>query len=127
MILQWLNSMNEMLSYCGLICETCPIYLATREEDKSKKDKMIYDIIKMCKSYYGVDYKYEDINECDGCKSESGRLFFSCSNCKIRKCAIEKEIANCAYCEKYACEELSMMFESDSGAKTRLDNIRNSN
>jgi hypothetical protein len=118
--------MNEMLSYCGLVCNSCPIYLATREKDKSKKDKMIYNIIDMCKKYYGNDYKYEDINQCDGCKSETGKLFFSCSGCKIRKCAVEKGIENCAYCNKYACEDLSKMFNSDPGTKTRLDLIRNS-
>ena len=23
--------MEELLSYCGLVCSTCPIYMATRE------------------------------------------------------------------------------------------------
>lgn len=87
---------------------------------------MITDIIGMCKSYYGIDYKYEDINDCDGCKSESGRLFFGCGNCKIRKCAIKKRIDNCAYCKEYACEELLEIFKNESEAKTRLELIRKS-
>ncbi len=108
------------------MCQSCPIYLAARETDKTKKEKMINYIIEMCKTHYGVDYKYEDINECDGCKSQSGRLFFGCKDCKIRECAVEKGIDNCAYCEDYACEELLEMFKNDPGAKTRLDAIRNS-
>ncbi|MEJ2495000.1 MAG: DUF3795 domain-containing protein [Ignavibacteriaceae bacterium] len=118
--------MNTSISYCGLVCESCPIYLATRETNKSKKKKMIYDIIDMCATHYGVNYKYEDINECDGCKSTSGRLFFGCNDCRIRRCAIEKGVENCAYCEEYACNNLFEIFKTDPGAKTRLDLIRNS-
>ena len=116
--------MNGIISYCGLDCHACPIYIAGRETDHAKKEKMIYEIVLACKEHYGVDYKYEDINECDGCKSESGRLFFGCSDCKIRKCAVEKGIENCAYCDEYACNNLMEFFKSDPGAKTRLDEIR---
>jgi len=118
--------LNESISYCGLVCDSCPIYLATKETDKAKKEKMIYDIIDMCKTHYGIDYQYEDINDCDGCKSNSGRLFFSCKDCMIRKCASERGIENCAYCEEYACDNLLEIFNTDPGAKTRLDFIRNS-
>ena len=115
--------MNETISFCGLVCQGCPIFLATREVDKTKKDKMIYDIINMCKEHYGIEYKYEDINDCDGCKSESGRIFSSCKNCKIRECAIERGLDNCAYCDKYECDKLSEIFNTDPNTKVRLDAI----
>jgi len=118
------NDTQSLISYCGLICSSCIIYLAAREQDKIKKEKMIYEIIRGCKEYYGVDYQYEDINDCDGCKSDTGRLFFTCSNCKIRNCALGKGIENCAFCEDYACNELNELFKTDPGAKSRLDNIR---
>jgi len=117
--------MNTIISYCGLICEVCPIYLFTREENKTKKDKMIHEVLTACKEHYEIEYSYEDINDCDGCKSESGKLFFGCSSCKIRKCAIENGIENCAYCDKYACNNLMELFKTDPSAKTRLDGIRN--
>lgn len=116
--------MNNSISYCGLVCDSCPIYLATRETDEAKKEKMIYDIIDMCKMHYGIDYKFEDINDCDGCKSTSDRLFFGCKDCKIRSCAIVKGVENCAYCEEYTCDNLVEIFKTDPGAKTRLDLIR---
>ena len=116
--------MNEIISYCGLNCQTCPIYLATRETDKKRKEETIYKIIDKCKELYGLDYKFEDINDCDGCKSESGRLFFVCSYCEIRKCAIEKKVENCAYCNEYACDNLTSLFKTDPSAKVRLDGIR---
>lgn len=116
--------MNEELSYCGLICSGCPIYLASRETDRTKKDEMIYHIINMCKITYGINYKYDDINDCDGCKGGTDRLFFSCTKCNIRTCAVQKGIDNCAYCDKYACDELNELFRHDPDAKKRLDSIR---
>ena len=85
---------------------------------------MIYDIIRQCKEHYGIDYKFSDITDCDGCKSGKDRLFKGSVNCKIRKCAIDKGVKNCAYCEKYACDSLMELFNSDPGAKERLDVIR---
>jgi len=116
--------MNETISYCGLICKSCTIYLASREPDKFKKQEMISNVIGLCKEHYGIDYNYDDINDCDGCKSVSGKIFFGCSNCKIRKCAIEKGIDNCAYCSEYACNDLLELFKTDSYSKARLDGIR---
>jgi hypothetical protein len=116
--------MNRMISYCGLTCTTCPIYLAGRETDLSKKEKMILNIIEMCKTHYGIEYEFEDINECDGCKSVTGNLFAGCKDCPIKKCAVERGIENCAYCDGYPCVQLQDIIKSDPGARTRLEAIR---
>jgi hypothetical protein len=117
-------SLTEELSYCGLVCSSCPIFLAAREPDATKKHEMIEEIIRACKQFYGVDYKNGDINECDGCKANTGKLFFGCKDCKIRACAIQKEIQNCAYCNEYPCAKLEETFKNEQAAKTRLDQIR---
>jgi hypothetical protein len=116
--------MEENLAYCGLICQTCQIYLATREPDEEKKYKMRANIAQEIKKYYGEEIKPEDIGDCDGCKTEGGRLF-SNNDCPMRICAIEKGIENCAYCHDYPCEALEKLFTTDPGAKERLDAIRN--
>ena len=67
--------MSKMIAYCGLLCRECPIYRAAREVDKVKKAEMISEIVRLCKTHYGVDYRDEDINACDGCSAESGRLY----------------------------------------------------
>ena len=113
-----------IISYCGLNCQGCPIYFMTRETDEIKKEKMVFDIISVCKEKYGIEYSAADITDCDGCKSETGRIFKACANCKIRNCAIDKGIENCAYCEDYACDNLMELFKTDSSAKYRLDLIR---
>lgn len=118
--------MNDSISYCGLLCQGCQIYLASRETDKSKKGEMILGIIRSCKEYYGIEYKYEEINDCDGCKAESGKLFIGCADCKIRSCVIDRGFANCAYCKEYPCDNLKELFKTDPNAKIRLDIIQSS-
>ncbi len=115
--------MDEMVAYCGLSCRTCPIYLASRENDEKKKNELITGIIYECKERYGIEYNIEDINDCDGCKSINGRIFSGCSGCKVRICAIEKEIENCVYCEDYICDKLNELFKVAPEAKKCLDII----
>lgn len=118
------GKMDQVVSYCGLICETCPIYLATREKDDDKRYDMRAEITREIKKLYGEEYKPEDITDCDGCKTESGRLFSGCKNCHMRKCARRKGVENCAYCDEYACEKIEKFFATYPDAKAQLDAIR---
>ena len=118
------NKMDKVISYCGLICETCPIYLATREQDEEKRYKMRVDIAQQIKEHYGQECKPEDVTDCDGCKAESGRLFSGSRNCEIRKCATGKDIENCAHCNEYACGRIEKFFATDPDARARLDAIK---
>jgi len=116
--------MDETIVYCGLVCEGCGIYLATREKDPDKQKKMRIEIVRILKEEFGQEERPEDITDCDGCKMENGRLFSGCKNCEIRKCAREKSIENCAHCNEYACERLDRFFTTYPEAKLRLDVVR---
>ena len=116
--------MDEMVAYCGLSCHTCPIYLATREENEEKRDKMRAEIAREIKEHYGIEYRPQDINDCDGCRTEGGRLFSGCKTCKIRRCARGKGVENCAHCSQYACEDLEKILTTEPEARKRLDRIR---
>ena len=118
--------MNESIAYCGLNCYGCPIYTATREKDKDKQYKMRVEIARQIKELYGDEYKPEDISNCDGCKTQDGRLFSGSNNCYMRKCTRKKRIENCAYCQDYPCEELQKLFTIDKDARKRLDAIKSS-
>ena len=115
--------MATRVSYCGLSCETCPIYVATRESDKDKQAKMRAEIADMCTKHYGVNYEAKDINDCDGCRS-GGHLFFGCDDCRIRNCAIARDIETCAQCHEYICAELEGFFVKDPAARDRLNQIK---
>ena len=107
-----------------MVCESCLIHKATVENDVLLKQEMRNQIAKLCNEKYGMHMVPEDINDCDGCKADSGRLFSGCQNCEIRKCANDRNIENCAYCTDYACDKLGKIFAEDPNAKNRLDEIR---
>jgi hypothetical protein len=115
--------MNAVTAYCGLMCETCPIHLATLESNISRKAEMRLMIAEELSKIYGSTPKSEIITDCDGCKVRDGRLFTGCADCEIRKCAILKEVVNCAYCCDYPCENLKKHFVFDPGAQARLEEI----
>ena len=116
--------MDEIISYCGLVCQECGIYLATRESNDEKRRKMRADIVLQIKEHDGVEYEPQDITDCDGCKTENGRLFPPCKTCEIRKCARQKGVENCAHCNEYVCERLDRFFTTYPEAKSRLDIVR---
>ena len=116
--------MESIIAYCGIICDSCPIHLATFEKDKSLKQSMRESIAEQCSKLYGMNMQSEDISDCDGCRANTGRIFQGCLDCEIRKCASKKNIDNCAFCDDYACEKLRKHFSQDPSAKVRLEEIR---
>ena len=115
--------MEEMISYCGLVCQTCQIYLATREQNEEKRHKMRVDIAQQIKKHYGQECKPGDVTDCDGCKTETARLYSGCKKCPIRKCARERGVENCAHCDEYVCEKLEKFFATDPIAN-KAENIK---
>jgi hypothetical protein len=117
--------MEAIVSYCGIICQGCPIYWATREKNIEKKEKMRVTIARLGSEHYGTEFKPEDITDCDGCRKEGGRLLRVSSDCPIRKCARQKGLENCAHCPEYVCENLKKFFSKDTQAKAILEVIKN--
>jgi hypothetical protein len=111
--------MDEMIAHCGLICSTCPAYIATQNDDVQAKTELAAQWSKD----FGHEMTVEDIN-CDGCTSSSTRLLGYCSMCEIRKCAVGKGVKNCAHCDDYGCEKLTSFHANVPPAKETLDNIR---
>jgi len=116
--------MDPKIAYCGLTCEGCPIFWATCETDPIKKEKMRAAIARFCNELYQLNLAPTDISDCVGCLTESGPLFSGCEKCLIRKCARQKRVPNCAYCDEYACDKLIRFFKTDPAARTRLEVIR---
>ena len=116
--------METMIAYCGLACDSCPIHLATLEKDPAKQIRMRIEIAEQLSKIYGTTPKPEIIVDCDGCKVIDGRLFTGCTDCGIRKCAISKNLINCAFCNDFACEKLEKHYTFDPGSRDRLEVIR---
>ncbi len=111
--------MEKVVSYCGIICGECPAYIATKEDDDTKRR----DLAEQWSKQFDFEMKPEDIN-CDGCMSDSERKLGYCSTCEIRNCGMEKGLENCAYCNEYTCEKLDKFHEHNPKLREILDNIR---
>ena len=93
--------MNEIIAKCGCNCSKCPTY---KENLKSKEDRI------RCswgwKRYLNISLSPEKLRLCDGCQISDEKRKVYYLNCTVRKCAIENNIENCAYCSLYPCNEL---------------------
>ena len=118
------NSNHAMIAYCGLLCDTCTIHLATLEPDTSKQAAMRIEIAGVCNEKYGMSLSPDDVTDCDGCRADTGRIFSGCLTCEIRKCARQKDLESCAACSEYPCEILEKTFQEDPAAQGRLEAIR---
>jgi uncharacterized Zn-finger protein len=111
--------MNKMIAYCGLVCTECPAFIATKEDDDTKRK----ETAEQWSEQFDTTIKLEDIN-CEGCVSSSEVVFSHPKVCEIRKCGQTKGIINCAYCDEYACCRLNEFFKIVPDAKTTLDNVK---
>lgn len=107
-----------MIAYCGLDCSKCDAYLATRENNDTKRQETAQKWSQM----YKHDIKPTQIN-CDGCKS-IGTKFFHCGNCEIRQCGTSKGVAHCAACENYICDTLAGFIKLAPGAGLALERLK---
>jgi hypothetical protein len=111
--------MDKILGYCGLACNECPAFIATKDDDDAKREQ----VAKQWTKEYKHEFKTEDIN-CDGCTNLEGRHVGYCNMCEVRACAIAKKVKNCAYCLDYCCETLSSFLDMVPNAKEALEAIR---
>jgi hypothetical protein len=111
--------MNKLISFCGLLCNECGAFIATKAND----DKKRAEIAQLWSKQYGVNLRPEEIN-CDGCTSDSSRHIGHCSVCEIRKCGKQKGILNCAHCNEYPCKQLEDFFKVVPDNRKRLDEAK---
>jgi hypothetical protein len=111
--------MEKMMAFCGINCHECPAFFATIANDDGKRA----EVAQFWSTQFNADIKPEDIN-CNGCQSDSGRLFDYCQTCEIKKCGMGKNVENCAHCSDYSCEKLNNFFKMMPVAKKHLDEIR---
>ena len=110
----------QILGACGIVCTSCPAYIAGRTGDRALQEKTAAD----WKAAYGVESKAEDV-VCDGCQPGGQRLFAHCTECPVRACAQGRHYATCAECNTYdTCPTIHAFFASCPDAKPVLDGLR---
>ena len=109
---------NQMISYCGLTCTECDAFIATQTGDEAKAKATAA----MWAKEFNASITVDDV-WCDGCLVE-GKKCTHCGECKIRACAREKGVENCAHCADYACAVVGEIHGMVPAAKEALDRIR---
>ena len=112
--------MDKMIAYCGLVCTSCPAYIATQANDQAALEKVA---AQWREEYNAPDITVESVI-CDGCLGTEGRKCGHWHECDIRVCGMERGVINCAYCDDYACDKMERFFGFVPEAKTTLDALR---
>ena len=105
------------IAYCGLLCDECPIFIATQNNDLAAKERLAVEC-----SGEGNLFTAEDMT-CEGCfwvKNDSTKM---CGNCEIRNCAGKRTVENCGLCPEYPCDIIERRLPFDSDGRIRLDLI----
>jgi len=112
--------MREMIAYCGLDCEKCEAYIATKNDDNELR-KMV---AKKWSELNNVEITPEMIN-CDGCRVEGRKTVYCYSLCPIRQCALGKKVETCGDCSQMGCcEKVAIVIGNNEEA---LRNLKGSN
>ncbi|MBO7393559.1 MAG: DUF3795 domain-containing protein [Abditibacteriota bacterium] len=110
--------MNKMIGYCGLDCEKCDAYIASKNNDNELRAKTAEEWSKL----NGVPIAPKHIN-CQGCKTRGIKTLFCDKMCEIRKCAMKKKLDSCGECESFeSCEALKPVLDNNPDA---LENLKN--
>ncbi len=112
--------MGKMMAFCGIACSECPAFIATQKDDNEERKKIAEQW-----STEKYPLRPEDVN-CDGCLTLGGKLMVFCEACDVRKCAFERNVENCAYCDDYPCKRLDKIFNMAPAARDNLEEVRKS-
>jgi hypothetical protein len=108
---------GEMLSlaYCGLNCEECPVFQATRNRDEVHKRWLAaeYSSEQLC-------FSTRDMT-CYGCHSQQRLESRMCQGCQLRACASSRLVENCAHCRDFPCNLIERFVPIETDARTALE------
>ena len=108
--------MKNNIAYCGLDCEKCDAYIATKNNDNALRQK----VAKLWSELNGVSITPDMIN-CEGCRADGVKTPFCESLCRIRQCGLEKKYNTCGDCAQLEnCEKVGMIIKNNAEALNNL-------
>jgi len=100
---------DEMIGYCGYNCHLC----AARSDDPAIRQRLVEG----WRRIFGHQHYTVENVRCDGCLANAK---IADKECKARPCAIERGVANCAYCKEFVCNKVGSLLASREGMLTFL-------
>ena len=108
--------MRTMIAYCGLDCEKCNAYIATKNDDQALRERTAKAWAKM----NNAPILPEHIN-CEGCRANGIKMIYCDKMCGIRKCAMEKGMTTCGDCpELGTCQTVGTVISNNPDALKNL-------
>jgi hypothetical protein len=97
--------MGRLIGACGVNCDVCPAYRATKADDPELLEQVL---VRWRAEFDAPHITVKDIL-CDGCSGVTGRLCGYCQQCRIRPCALARGLPNCAHCAEFICDDLERL------------------
>ena len=108
--------MKDMIAYCGLDCEACEAYIATKNDD----DELRRKVAKHWSELNNVEITPEMIN-CEGCRVDGVKTVYCDSLCEIRQCAMKRKYETCGDCtELEGCGKVAAVISNNEEARKNL-------
>lgn len=108
--------MEKRIAYCGLDCETCDAYIATKKDDQALREKTA----KLWAELNQAPILPEHIN-CEGCRGNGRKTVYCESLCGIRQCALQKGVETCGDCgELEKCSTVGSLLSNNPEALKNL-------
>ena len=109
-----------MIAFCGLDCEKCDAFIATKNNDQALREKTA----KLWSELNNVPILPEHIN-CEGCRVDGVKTFYCSTLCEIRKCALNKGMETCGDCQEMAtCPKVGAVLQNSIEARDNLQNMK---
>ena len=109
--------MNKLIAYCGLNCEECDAYVATKNNDQTLREKTA----KLWTELNNAHILPEQIH-CEGCRTDGIKTIYCNTLCEIRKCSTSKDYENCGECvQKETCTKIAPIWQHNPQAKKNLE------
>ena len=109
--------MRDLTGYCGLDCEKCSAYIATKNDDQALRE----ETAKLWAELNNAPILPEHIN-CQGCRVDGIKTVFCESLCGISKCALKNGVATCGDCPNLVgCETVGAIHSNNPEA---LENLK---
>ncbi len=105
------------LAYCGFDCTKCPIFIATKDNNKNELKNIKHRLEKNNHERMTI----EQI-KCKGCKSNI--IYKYCKECKLRQCAVSKGVITCALCDFKKCSEVEKIYQYNKKIFEQLTKLR---
>ncbi len=105
------------IAYCGLDCSGCDVYQATKLDSEDLRQQYAAKVFEQFK----IEVQPSTVN-CHGCRDARPKTGF-CAYCEVRKCAIDRELENCASCPDYGCDKLQKVHAAMINVGKAVDGV----